>query len=221
MAATPKWATGDAVRVGRAALALATEKKAELDQRLPAGLRDGLCRDLDDLEGKQSASTLAKESLREATRTQNEAAEAVNHYLVLARGALVRAAPPGNVRTAFGLSLRPIIKKISSLLAAVDAFLDGAKRFPDAVRAAGLLTADLDRLSALRASLSTADAKQETSKLTKKLPTIDRKQTQLRIEKAVDTIINAGVLAFADQPQVIALFRALVPGKAPAKKPAS
>lgn len=218
MAATPKWAPGDVSRVGRAALELATDKKAVIEGRLPAGLLDGLKADLDTFDGKQSASTLAKESLREATRNQDLAARAANDFLSLARAAITRAVVPGNARAAFGLSLRPTISKVQSLVTALDAFIDGATRYPEVARGAGVLTGDLDRLRTLRDALSSADASQEATKLKKKLPVIDRKQAQVRIEKSVDTIINAGALGFADDAAVVGLFRALVPARPAAKK---
>ncbi len=218
MAATPKWAPGDVSRVGRAALSLATKNKASIEPRLSAGLLDGLVADLDVFDGKQSAATLAKESLREATRGQNAAGEAASSFLGLARSAITRSGANATVRAAFGLSLRPNPGKVQSVITALDAFEAGAARAPDVVRAAGILTADLDKLRALRGALAASDANQEATKLTRKLPLLDRKQTQVRIEKAVDAIINAGAMAFADEPAVVALFRALVPARPAAKK---
>src|SRR6218665_1039503 len=108
------------------------------------------------------------------------------------RAGVVRAQAPAAVRAAFGLSLRPRADKVSSIIAALDASIDGATRYPDVAREAGVLSADIDRLKTLRAALASADAKQEATKLTKKLPVVDRKQVQARIEKATDTIISAG-----------------------------
>lgn len=218
MAATPKWAPGDVSRVGRGALELANKHKASIEPRLSAGLLDGLKADLDTFDGKQSAATVARESLREATRGQDSAADTANARLALARGAIVRANLGPQARAAFGLSLRPNPGKISSVLAALDAFDAGATRHPDLVRSAGLLTADLEKLRQLRATLAASDATQEATKLNRKLPVIDRKQAQVRIERAVDAIINGGVLAFADDPAAVALFRALVPARPATKK---
>lgn len=208
-----KWSPADLSRVGRAALALATGKKATLEARLPAGLLDGLAADLDAFDGKQSAATLATEALREATRTQDAAARAAVDFMGHLRAAVVRAQPPAAVRAAFGLSLRPNVNKVSSVVAALDAAVDGATRYPDVTREAGVLSSDVDRLKALRTALASADAKQESTKLTKKLPVVDRRQVQARIEKATDTIINAGAMAFADKPDEAQLFRSLVPSR--------
>ncbi len=218
MAATPKWAPGDVSRVGRGALELANKHKATIEARLPAGLLDGLTADLDTFDGKQSAASLAKESLREATRNQDDTARRALDFLTLTRGALTRAAPKDDARAAFGLSLRPTTNKLQTIITALDAFIDGATRHPEVTRAASLLSADIDKLRAHRAALSLADAAQEATKVTRKLPVADRKQAQLRIEKAVDTIINAGSLGFADKPEIVALFRALVPSKASPRK---
>lgn len=218
MAANPKWAPGDVSRVGRSALALAVKERGQLEARLPAGLLDGLASDLDAFDGKQSASTRAKEALREATRSQDDLARASVDFLTITRGAIDRARVPSAARAAFGLSLRPRADNVKSVLAALDAFGDGAARYAELTRSSGLLAADLDKLAALRAALSSADAAQEATKLTRKLPTTERKQVQVRIEKAVDTIINAGALAFAHEPATLAHFRALVPTRRAAKK---
>ena len=218
MAANPKWAPGDVSRVGRSALALALEERGQLEARLPAGLLDGLASDLDAFDGKQCASTRAKEALREATRSQDDLARAAVDFLTVTRGAIDRARVPSAARAAFGLSLRPRADNVKSVLAALDAFADGAARHAELTRSSGLLAADLDKLAALRAALSSADAVQEATKLTRKLPTTERKQVQVRIEKAVDTIINAGALAFAHEPATLAHFRALVPARRAAKK---
>lgn len=222
MAAKPKWALGDALRAARATLALATEHKAALEPRLPAGTIDVLTADTNTLDEKQGAATLAKESLREATRTQDQAATAAHGFLTLARSAIERARVPAAARAAFGMSLRPTTNKISTVLTALDRFIDGATRHPDVAAEAGLLSIDIEKLRGHRAALSTADADQESTKESRTSPRINRDVVQVRVEKAIDTIINAGVLAFADNAVIVARFRGLVPRTpAPKKKKAS
>ncbi len=218
MAAKAKWSLSDLPRVGRAALALAQENKAAIEPRLEAGLLDGLAADLDALDGKRAAVPLAREGLREATRNQDGAAQSALEFLSAARGAVSRSGAAAAQRAAFGLKLKLNPGKVSSVVSALEAFIDGAARYPDAARGAGLLTADVDQARALRGALVTADALQEAKKETRKSPTAERLLLQKRVEKSIDSIINAGRLAFITQPAISARFKTLVPG-AP-KRPA-
>jgi len=209
-----KWSASDVPRVGRQALELATEQRSVIEPRLPPGCIDGLSADLDTYEGKRSDATRAPEVLRTATRTQDEAARTALAFLSAARGGVLRNGASASERAAFGLKLKPTARKVSSVVAALDALVDGATRFPAVARSSGLLTADLATARALRAALTTADAAQETQKEKRKNSTADRRAVQGRIESAVDAIITAGHLAFIGRPDLAARFVGLVPGSA-------
>jgi len=221
MAARPKWPTSDIPRVGRGALQLATEHRSAVEQRLAAGVIDGLSTDLDAFDGKRSEAARAPEELRTATRTQDAAARTAMDFVSAARFAVTRNGANAAQRTAFGLKLKPKMEKISSIVAALDSIIDGATRFPTVARSSGLVAADLDSARALRAALVAADAAQETQKEKRKSPTAERKALQQRIEHAVDAIIAAGQLAFVGKPEIAARFRALIPGsgRGPAPQP--
>jgi hypothetical protein len=216
-----KWETADVSRIGQGALALALEQRAAVEPRLSAGLLDGLAADLDAFDGKRAAATLAPESLREATRTQDAAAEAAHAFLVAARGAVARNGATAAQRAAFGLKVPAKTQKVSSLVAGLKALIEAAASFPDVARSSGLLTSDLEQAGALRTALTAADATQEAKKQSRKTPTAERAETQQRIEKAVDAIVAAGTLAFVLDPGKAARFRALVPsyGKGARGKP--
>lgn len=211
MALKPKWSANQIAPTGRAALALARQHQAAISDRLPAGVIDGLAVDLDAFEGKRSAASRSGEVLRTATREQDAAAAKGHAFAVAARAALTRSGANAAERAAFGLKLKLKADKVASVVACLDALLDGATRFPDAARAAGLLSTDFDRARSLRASLTSADAVQETAKSTRKNPVSERKGAQVRIENAIDGIINAGTLAFIDQPDIATQFQKLVP----------
>lgn len=207
----PKWKPNQIATAGRAAHALWVKYQAEIGDRLDAGVGDGLATNLDAFEGKRSDATRAAETLRTATREQDAAAEKAHTFAVAARGALVRSGATAAVRAAFGLKISLKVNQVSSIVAALDALVDGYARYPDAARAAGLLSTDFTRISTLRAALASADAGQETVKKTKKAPVADRKALQVRIENAIDAIINAGTLEFIDQPEKAEEFQSLIP----------
>ena len=90
------------------------------------------------------------------------------------------------------------------------------------VRGAGVLPEDIDTITGLRNALRTADAGQETQKVTAKDKTVTRKAVQARVEAAIDKIIAAADLALVDQPDRLALYHAVIPSrgkKAAAPKP--
>lgn len=211
MAGKPKWKPSQIATTGRAAHALWVKYQADIGDRLAAGLADGLATNLDVFEGKRSDATRAPEVLRSATEKQDAAALKGHTFAVAARGAIVRSSATAAIRAAYGLKLSIKPNKVASVVAALDALVDGFARFPDAARAAGLLSTDFDRARDLRATLATADAGQETVKSTRKNPVADRKALQVRIEEAIDAIINAGSLEFIDQPQKAEEFQNLIP----------
>ncbi len=185
---------------------------------MPAGLFDGLASDLDAFDGKRAEVPVAREDLRAATRTQDAAAKTAVEFLAAVRTAIVRTGANEAQRAAFGLKLRVNPNKVTGVVAALDAFVDGATKWPEAARAAGVVSSELDTARTLRAALVAADVAQETKKETRKNPTAERNAAHVRIERAVDTLVAVSGIAFLTQPPVAARFRGLVPtsGKKPA-----
>ncbi|MGV3625927.1 MAG: hypothetical protein ACO1OB_34275 [Archangium sp.] len=213
MATRAKWSSAVVQSVGREALALASTYRAELEPRLPAGLLDGLKADLDAFDGKRADASNALGTLMTATREQNAVAEEARELLSAARTALLRSRAGAPQRAAFGLKLTVTEKKVSSVVAALDAFADGAAKYPDAARAAGVLPSDVESMKELRAALVAVDQAQETSKSKRKDPVEKRIAAQQRIESAIDSVINAGRMAFVERPDVAGRFKALTPAQ--------
>jgi len=207
----PKWSPNQIATKGRAALKLARDHQPAIADRLQAGLVDALEVALNLFEGKRSDATRSGETLRTKTEEQNAAAAKGHTFVSAARAAIVRRGASPAERAAFGLKITLKPNKVSSLVACLDALIDGGTRYPATASAAGLLSTDFARAVSLRDSLTTADASQETEKATRKNPVAARKIAQLTIENAIDAIINAGTLAFIDAPMKAQLFRDLVP----------
>lgn len=221
MVVKTKWPAAVVSRVGRGALALARQHEAVLSPRLAAGLIDGLSTDLDVIEEIRAGVPVSKTELREATLDQSAAAEGAQAFLNAARAAIDSARPTALQRAAFGRSLRIDPRKVSSVVAALEAFLGGAGRHPELTRFAGLLTSDLDAAKEQLRSLLSADATQETKKQTRKQATVDRDVVQARIERAVDAIVSAARIAFLSRPDITAQFVAVLPSSPKKKKPAA
>lgn len=211
-----KWSSSELQSIGREALALVKEFRTVIEPRLAAGLIDGLEVDLTKFDDKRSAASNAVGTLKVATRQQDEAVASAVEFLSAGRQSVVRAGASVAQREAFGTTRKYNVNNVSSVVAALDAFVVAAEKFPDFTRAAGVLPADLDAAKSLRASLVSADQSQEAQKSKRKDPTADRNAAQKRIEGAIDSIINAGRLAFMSKPEIGSRFRALVPSS-PAK----
>lgn len=211
MSKKPKWSPASIATSGRAALKLARDEQTVIGDRLQAGLVDGLEVALDLFEGVRSAATLATEKLRAKTEEQNAAAAKAHTFLSAARAAIVRSGASAAERAAFGVKITLNADRVASLIACLDGLIDGAAKYPAAASAAGLLSADFARAAALRDSLKAADSSQESEKVSRKSPTAARKAAQVTIERAIDAIVNAGTLAFIDQPAKAKLFRDLIP----------
>lgn len=211
VASKPKWSPKQIATTGRAALELAQTYQADIADRLEAGLVDALEVALDVFEGKRSEAARSTESLRTATEEQNAAAAKAHTFLSAARAAIIRSGASAAERAAFGVKLTLKSDRVSSLVACLDAVINGGAKYPSAASAAGLLSADFARATALRDSLTAADASQETAKATRKSPVAARKAAQVTIEDSIDAIINAGTLAFIDAPDKAEQFRNLIP----------
>lgn len=182
-----------------------------IEPRLTAGLIDGLEVDLTKFDDKRAAAGNALSTLKLATRQQDEAAALAVEFLSVARQSLVRAGASATQREAFGTTRKYNVNKVNSVVAALDAFVVGAEKFTDFMRTAGLLPSDVEAAKALRNALVSVDQKQEAQKSTRKAPTAQRNDAQKRIEAAIDAIINAGRLAFMNEPEIAARFRGLIP----------
>jgi len=213
-----KWSSSQLQSMGREALSLVKEFRAVIEPRLPAGLIEGLENDLGGFDDKRANASNARGTLKLATRLQDEAVAHAVEFLSAARSSVMRAKASPVQREAFGTKRAYNVNNVGSVVAALDAFVNGAEKFPEFTRTAGVLPADLELARSLRAALVSADQSQEAQKSKRKEPTAERNAAQLRIEDAIDAIINAGRLAFMTKPEIASRFRALVPAS-PAKSP--
>lgn len=219
MATKGKWSSSVVESVSGEAQSLFAEFKAQLEPRLAAGLIDGLSADTAEFLGKRVEAGNALNTLKTATKEQNAA---IAHALAVLRPARasVNATTAKEKSGAFGVSKAINADKVTSVLEAVEGFLHGAAKYPEVVRGAGLLTADLEGLRAVATSLATADRAQEKQKQARKAPTLNRNALQARIEGAIAAISRAGQIAFVGKPDTAERFKGLIPSssKPSAKK---
>ncbi len=208
------WRIGVAIRVGEAAFKLATDHRAALDARLPAGSIDGLGADVALLRGNGAGAKAARAERRSATLTQNEASERGQELAVAIRAA-VRGGEPDDkaFQKAFGVGERVSARKVASVDAALETVLRAADAFPERTRAVGVLPEDVDEVRRVREALHAADASVGARMVSSKVATSDRDEAQRRVQQAVRRIVGAAALAFRGSPEVARLFADLIPSR--------
>ena len=152
---------------------------------------------------------------------QNEAARQGSQLVVAIRSAVRQGLPDDRAaQKGFGVGL-PVKKgNVASVASALQIVLNAAAKDPARVRDAGVLPSDLDLAKQALSSLLSANAKQESRKVTAKQATDSRASAQLRVEAAIGKIMGAAAIELHDEPDAAARFEAIVPGRGRKVKPA-
>jgi hypothetical protein len=200
--------------------ALIKSDRAKLDPRVPPGCIDGMIADLPLLRSDALDAVDARQARLAATKGQGNAASVLYELVMAARFSCKLSKLDSEVLSRMGVGKPMQTKVVKSVLQGAQLVVQAYAQFPDQMRLAGLLPADMDRIQALTAQLTTADDVQEATKLTSKEKTAARNAAHKRVKNAIATIIGAADLAFLDNPERRALYRALLPTKRSAGKPA-
>ena len=206
-------------RAGQQILGLAEKDKAKLEPRLPAGTLVGLKDDVPRLDETVDAQKTARVVKRSATLSQEELAVLLSRSLQNLRDVGRLTGLPPVVLTAMGVGkqLRP--GTVRTVTSGADAMINAYAEHTVALRAAGVLPADIEAITRMRLQLQSVDAAQEQRKLTSKEKTALRNQVQARVEEAIARIVAAATLALADDPARIEMYRAQLPGVKSVAKP--
>jgi len=191
-----------------------------LEPRLEAGIIDGLIADVPRLRDEAVGAVDARQAKKAATLGQNEAAAALFERVMAVRGTikLRRLDPEVAARAGVGRAMKA--QSVKSVLDGAEMVVKANELYPDQLRRAGVLPADIDAINVLRARLASADWAQETQKLTSKEKTAARNAAHRRVRDAIAAIVGAAGLHFVGDSARLALYRALLPKAPVAKKPA-
>ncbi len=215
----PKWDPGIALRAGVAAHKLAVDHRKKLEDRLDAGVIDGLGIDVATLRAATAETPAVHLDKEASTVTQDDAVVEGALLVAAVRTAATRSHnADATLRKSLGVGTK-VQSTVSSVEAALQAIIDTGVSMPKQVRAIGVLSDDLKEAAMLLASLGTADDTQERKKVSSKVSTKDRNAAHLRVEAAVDEIVAKAALAFRKKKDkgVAKLFADLIPGSAPTK----
>ncbi len=199
------------VRSALQLLALAEPDRGLLEPRLAAGTLTGLREDTDVLQNEAPGAQAARQLKKAATATQEAVATTLGALVQGIRAACRSARLDAEVLRAVGVGRRLKITLVKSVVEAAEHVEQAYREFPDALRGAGVLPADLERVTDLRARLHSADQAQERRKVTSKEKTAARNATQQRVQAAIGKVLAAAELAFLDNPERLAMYRAARP----------
>ncbi len=192
-------------------LELAEKDRAELDPRLPAGAISGLREDTNVLQDEAPGAQAARQLKKAATATQDAVAATLYALVQGIRAACRFAGLEPDVLRAVGVGRRLQGTVVKSLVDAAVLVDQAYREFPDALRSAGVLPTDIERVTALRDRLRSVDAVQEQQKVTSKEKTAARNRAQQRVQATIGKILAAAELAFLDNPERLAMYRAARP----------
>ncbi len=218
---TTRWTPDQAVFAGREALKLLEAHDGALADRLPAGVADQLGRDTAALEASLSARPAFGAESRATTGAERSVAHEAQGLLGRLRALLRHAAPKGDpALRAAGVGMKATPGKSSTVAAGLEAMIAASATHPEAFKAAGIVSTDIDLCRTLHDRLLAAEQSQEQARITRKGLTRDKNATQKRLEDAVIAIALAGELVFRGQPAIVEAFRDLIPRTPHSKKPA-
>lgn len=204
---------------GLTAHALATKHQPELEPRLPNGCLVALAADLSILGAHVPGAKEAHATAQAATVSQ-DAALASGHALVTAiRTAVARSGASLDVQKAYGVGVKVSPKVVKDVKLAIGLILKRAAAEPAEAKDVGILPKDVTALNAAAAAITDADDAQEKQRAAAPLSTKERNATARRILAAVDRIVGAGVIEFAQNPTLRAQFEALIGKGNPEAKP--
>ncbi|MBU1410685.1 hypothetical protein KKD52_09275 [Myxococcota bacterium] len=199
-------------------LKLLKPDRPRLEPRLMPGLIDGLVADARLLLEKAVGAGSARQAKKAATKVQGNAAELLVELIMAWRSTMKRNKLDDAILKRAGVGKKVSVGVLKSVVEAAEDLAQAYAMYPDQVRGAGVLPADVERLATLRAQLTTVDLAQEETKVTSKEMTSARNAAHKRVKSAIAAIVGAAELAFIGDPDRIAMYRALLPTKSATRK---
>lgn len=198
-------------QLGRKAANLAILHQTVLDPRLPPSTLSTLIGDLDLLGTVIPAAKQVRLESKVATADQDATLADGCDLIRAVRTAVKKARAAKEVQRAYGVG-HPVSPGVASDVQTVlKLILDRATANPGEAASLGIVQKDLDAIADVHQAITDADKVQEHKRAKAPLSTQDRNRTANRILDAVARIAGAGGLEFANDPDILAEFKALKP----------
>jgi hypothetical protein len=154
-----------------------------------------------------------RQNEKTATRQiQCQSVDAAIGFLLARRGAIrAQFRRDKGTRDSFGLSVRLRRSSIHTVTGAYEVFVSAAEAEPEKARAAGIADEDIVEMRRILAALEDGEQSHGGKKLSAKASTAARNELQLELEAAIEKIVRAAAMTFADRPEVVMLFKSALP----------
>lgn len=207
----PKWEIGAAILKGKNAGALMKDYGDILLERLQEGEMEQLEANVAELEKRRSGQPEAVVELKSKTAGQDTAIDKLSKHVSGIRKIVKAGGPKRSIKESYGIGV-PIGRTVFAVNASANMVKTAYETHSEWSLKAGILPSDIEALTELQEQLGTADSIQEESKYTRKAKTMNKNTLQRDVEDEVSKISSLGVLAYIDQPAIMALFESLIPG---------
>jgi len=222
MAKTPslKMKPDDARKAAEQCLELLKKDRVKIERRVGGAMIQMLARN-GALLSDQTASTVAVRAEKLGlTLKQNVTAWQLANRVMAVRSALFTTHAPQAVQTKAGVGQSVSKKVVKSVLGAAEMVIETYGKHAKAMREAGVLPDDVDKIIGLANALQKVDKSQEGSKKASTQSTAQRAAVQLEVEDGLTRIIAAAALEYVESdPERVKMYQALIPSRPKKKKP--
>jgi hypothetical protein len=216
-----KWDKGDAVNKGKQSLSLLETYNAELSPRIPEDEREQHTANVAELEKRIPAQSTNLSGQKSTTAAQNETIKTIGKRVGSIRNIVMSTNASQEIKKAFGVGVK-YSTTVMGVAGAVDTIVKAYNQYTAWSNGAGIIAKDIAELTALEASLYSADTKQGESIYARKAATMDKNTLQRTVEDGISKISALGVQEFElNNPAVAKLFADLIPSYPSAAKKAA
>jgi hypothetical protein len=203
-----------ALSLAKEAMVLVETRKKAIAPRVTEGLLEALPGDIERLESMQTGRPATVIQVKGLTGTEAELSEKGAEWVRAVREAVKKRMPNSGLSKAVGVGNRLYPNRSAIVVSAIEAILKAADDYPEAIKACGILAADLEGGKTLNIALTMARNDQDLGQKDKKDLTTSKNVLQLKIEKAIKEIATAGYIHYLESEPLIAIrFKGLMPAK--------
>jgi hypothetical protein len=215
-----KWDKSEAVTKGKQSLTLLETYNAELSPRFSEEKQEEHTANVGELEKRIPGQVTTLSGQKSTTAAQNEIIKTIGKRVGSIRN-IVGANASQEIKKAFGVGSKYSLT-VMGVAGAVDTIVKAYNQYTAWSNGAGIIAKDITELTALEASLYSADDKQGVSIYARKAATMDKNTLQRAVEDGVTKISALGIQEFElTNPAVAKLFADLIPSSPSAAKKAS
>lgn len=217
----PKWDKSDAVTKGKQSLTLLETYKAELSPRFPEAEQAQHTANVGEFEKRIPGQATALSEQKSTTAAQNETIKTIGKRVGNIRNIVMGTNASQEIKKAFGVGSKYSLT-VMGVSGAVNTIVNAYNQYTAWSNGAGIIAKDITELTALEASLYSADNKQGESIYARKAATMDKNTLQRAVEDGVTKISALGIQEFElTNPAVAKMFADLIPSSPSAAKKAA